>query len=329
MSVTDGVRVLQMGGFDRKAVGDVRGIGTPGKEKSGAQMREEFDAWADEQPTTVRCAHCPDWSFTGPAKEARDVAAAHREQLHPELVGRRTHRRAPVAVFGGKLDDESAAAARRARTEREEQEQLAKIERGRARDLLERMDVGESLGLEETSLDLSIPTDESPTDGGGVSSSSTPQTTEEETMGDTPAASTRQAILELLSGREIATKDIAAELGKSYAAVNTCIMGLLGEGLVTRVRRGVYTTSSTTTQVRQGPAPEPELEPEEPKPSVELEPAARVAPPGHPSPLVRLLSQLSTEDLELAVDEIEQMRRRLDAEHALIATALEEHEQAA
>lgn len=320
MTVSEGVRATSMGQFSREATGTAGG--GIGRYDRPVDIAADHQDWLDEQPATVGCIHCPEFTFTGRAIDARAAAAAHREQLHPELVGKHTRRKPGAgALKRAKSDAEVAQieAAKKARAEQKAADLEERLERTRRR----------LVGLEETSPDLSIPTDESPTDGGGVSSSSTSQTTEEETMGNAPAASTRQAILELLDGREVATKDIAAELGKSYAAVNTRIMGLLGEGLVTRVRRGVYTTSSTTTQVRPDPAPEPELEPEEPKPSVELEPAARIAPPGHPSPLVRLLSQLSTEDLELAVDEIEQMRRRLDAEHALIATALEEHEQAA
>lgn len=116
--------------------------------KTSAELRAESEARRDAQPMSTRCAvdGCG-WTITATAGECRDEAAAHRQAAHPELVGRRTERKQSVGKIGGKVDDDIIEAARRRRTEREQAEQLATIERGRARrgELLEEVDA-ERLG---------------------------------------------------------------------------------------------------------------------------------------------------------------------------------------
>lgn len=43
--------------------------------------------WAQLQPTVGRCAFCPEWTVAGTAAEVRELCAAHRQEIHPELTG--------------------------------------------------------------------------------------------------------------------------------------------------------------------------------------------------------------------------------------------------
>lgn len=72
---------------------------------------------------------------------------------------------------------------------------------------------------------------------------------------------------------------------------------------------------SSTREAPPSP-PEPEA------PVLEIVPAVREETP-HASPLVRLLATLPADDLEDAIADLEQLRRRLDAESNLIGQALE------
>jgi hypothetical protein len=62
-----------------------------------AYMHARLQASADNQPMTVGCLLCPDWpGHTGTAEEARAASEAHREERHPELVGRKVVRKRRV-----------------------------------------------------------------------------------------------------------------------------------------------------------------------------------------------------------------------------------------
>lgn len=53
-------------------------------------MHERLQASSDAQDMTVWCLLCPEWKgVKAPAAEARAAAEAHREEAHPELVGKK------------------------------------------------------------------------------------------------------------------------------------------------------------------------------------------------------------------------------------------------
>lgn len=260
--------------------------------------------WLDDQPSTVRCAHCPDWSFSGTAAEARAASADHRGSVHPEFTNGRRHTKA-----------EKIKAARQARTDREATDREARAVKRRQRELNE---TGESSHGDRHTLELEEPPDALGPAGG--SSSTRTHDQEDDTMAQ-PSSPTKTAILALLDG-ETTTKDIAAAAGKSYAAVNTALQQMLKSGIVTRVRRGVYAAAGAQAAlIVPPPGPEPEHKPER-KIEIVLLPQKGAALE-HVSPLVRLLSKLATEDLEAAAGDLEQLQRRLAAEHALVTEAID------
>jgi hypothetical protein len=102
-------------------------------------MREDHQSWADQQTMTSSCAFC-DWTHEGPALEVREFALAHRQVEHPEACVRRarprgsriTKRKLRSAGEEAQIKID-AAEANRIRAEREQDQMLATIERGRER----------------------------------------------------------------------------------------------------------------------------------------------------------------------------------------------------
>jgi hypothetical protein len=72
--------------------------GAPGGKKA-AVMDAEHQAILDAQPITVRCALCRQWSFTGKALLAREVAKAHRKDVHPDIKPERRKRMPHLRAF--------------------------------------------------------------------------------------------------------------------------------------------------------------------------------------------------------------------------------------
>jgi hypothetical protein len=116
-------------------------------------MRLRHQEWADSQVTTSYCMFCDDWTFEGTAGEGREAALEHRRAKHPEACVRKPRRRGSNMRKRAlrtaseeeqvKVDTEEA---RRVRSEREQAEMLAKIERGRERAALAALDgVAESV----------------------------------------------------------------------------------------------------------------------------------------------------------------------------------------
>lgn len=61
-----------------------------------AYLNERLQQSADAQQMTVGCLLCPDWEVTGSASDARAASEAHRQDKHPELVGRKVVRKKRV-----------------------------------------------------------------------------------------------------------------------------------------------------------------------------------------------------------------------------------------
>ncbi len=109
--------------------------------KTAQAMREEHQSWADDQHTTTTCFFC-DWTYVGSAGDGRLEALAHRQVEHPDACIRKprprgsriTKRRLRSAGQEEQIKVD-AAESNRIRAEREQDEMLAKIERGRARAL--------------------------------------------------------------------------------------------------------------------------------------------------------------------------------------------------
>ncbi len=126
----------------RKAVKAVKPSG-PGYTSEGIRtaesMRQSEQNWADEQITTTSCLFCK-WKHKGTAVECRDKARTHREKKHPEacVIKPRLRRRLRKRSLRSAEEEAQIAVdtteARRLRSEREQNEMLAKIERGRERD---------------------------------------------------------------------------------------------------------------------------------------------------------------------------------------------------
>jgi hypothetical protein len=70
------------------------------KGKSGRVMDAEFQARQDMVPMVARCAWCPDFVFEGLSGEAREAAAAHRLEPHPEARSSRKRWRTWTATNG-------------------------------------------------------------------------------------------------------------------------------------------------------------------------------------------------------------------------------------
>lgn len=81
--------------------------------KLGAQGLAERAAY-DLLTVTERCAHCPDWVFTGTAQEGREAARAHRLEFHPEAVQRRRKIRPKVQSAAEQIKASEAARIKRA-----------------------------------------------------------------------------------------------------------------------------------------------------------------------------------------------------------------------
>jgi hypothetical protein len=112
---------------------------TAAGERSAQAIREDHQAWADQQTLTSSCAFC-DWKHEGPALEVRELALKHRQDEHPEACIRRarprgsriTKRKLRSAGEEAQIKID-AAEANRIRAEREQDQMLATIERGRER----------------------------------------------------------------------------------------------------------------------------------------------------------------------------------------------------
>ncbi len=106
---------------------------------SSEAMRQAHQEWIDAQVISTACAFC-DWTHEGPAGEGRAEARVHREKKHPEacVLKPRMRRRISKKRLRSAAEDAQikvdAAEARRIRSERETNEMLAKIEKGRVRD---------------------------------------------------------------------------------------------------------------------------------------------------------------------------------------------------
>lgn len=73
---------------------------------SADATREYWQGRADAQPLLTACALCG-WSYQGDAAEARQKAAEHRSEAHPEI--RPTRRRRAAGGFRQRLSDEDTA----------------------------------------------------------------------------------------------------------------------------------------------------------------------------------------------------------------------------
>ncbi len=54
------------------------------REKRDPDLERFLAEQADAEPMTARCARCPSWSWTGPAKQARAAFFVHQADEHPE-----------------------------------------------------------------------------------------------------------------------------------------------------------------------------------------------------------------------------------------------------
>jgi hypothetical protein len=113
----------------------------PSTGKPAAVFRAEQQAAADIIQTVTSCLHCLDWTHTGTALQGREASLEHRRVQHPEtllLKPRKGHKGMRKRSLRSAHEEEQvsldAAEANRARSEREQAEMLAKIERGRLRD---------------------------------------------------------------------------------------------------------------------------------------------------------------------------------------------------
>jgi hypothetical protein len=109
-------------------------------------MRFAHQAWLDGQVTTSSCFFCR-WKFKGTALEGREAARLHREQEHPDacirrprIRGSRIKKRAMRSAGEEAQIAVDTAEARRVRHEREMDDALAKVERGRQRAALAALD---------------------------------------------------------------------------------------------------------------------------------------------------------------------------------------------
>jgi hypothetical protein len=107
--------------------------------RTAESLRETLQAFSDQVLTTSSCAFC-DWTHVGTALEGRDAALKHRQKKHPDACIRKPRRQRRISKKSIRSAGEEeqikvdAAEARRVRSEREQSEMLAKIERGRERD---------------------------------------------------------------------------------------------------------------------------------------------------------------------------------------------------
>ncbi len=106
---------------------------------SSEAMRQAHQEWIDAQVISTACAFCS-WTHEGPAGEGRAAARVHREKKHPEACILKPRMRRRISKRKNRSAAEEAQIAvdteeaRRVRSEREQGEMLAKIERGRERD---------------------------------------------------------------------------------------------------------------------------------------------------------------------------------------------------
>ncbi len=105
---------------------------------SAQAMKEAEQALADSQLATSSCMFCG-WTYEGPAGEGRKRAKAHREKKHPEACVIKPRLRRRLSKRSMRSAEEEAqiavdtAEARRLRSQREQKDMLATIERGRLR----------------------------------------------------------------------------------------------------------------------------------------------------------------------------------------------------
>jgi len=280
--------------------------------KKHSEIATEHQAWLDSQETTVRCAHCPDWSFTGAAAEARAAALEHRTETHPEFAGRRTARRTAAASLtrGPKTAQQVAEI---------EASKQARIDRERA-ELEERLEITAER-LNETALEEAPVLAPGSAGEDGASSSPHDDTHQEEEMA-VRIGPREKKVIDLLADGHMRLSEIAAAMDCATEQISSTVYGLVQKRILVKVERGVYALVDAPPR-RAAPPPQPAAEPEpEPEETVDLVQVDE-APPGRtPSPLVRLLSQLTVSDLEDAVGELEHLQRRLQAEHALVTEAL-------
>ena len=68
--------------------------------ESARAFTERLDEFYLSQTVIQRCAHCPEWTFVGPAREGVVAHREHREALHPEIkVTTRRRRQHHLASF--------------------------------------------------------------------------------------------------------------------------------------------------------------------------------------------------------------------------------------
>jgi hypothetical protein len=118
----------------------------PVPQQTSEEMRLAHQAWLDGQVTTSSCFFCR-WKFKGTALEGREAALEHRREKHPEALIRKPRiRGSRIKKRGNRTAGEEAqiavdtAEARRVRHEREMDDALAKVERGRQRAALSALD---------------------------------------------------------------------------------------------------------------------------------------------------------------------------------------------
>lgn len=106
--------------------------------KPAVEMRADEAAYQDTQPIVTTCLFCR-WHYTGTVAEGRAKAKAHREQKHPEACVLKPRRRGLIRKASNRTAAEEAqiavdaAESRRLRYERELNDMLVKVERGRRR----------------------------------------------------------------------------------------------------------------------------------------------------------------------------------------------------
>lgn len=270
-------------------------VGHDGTITIGAIARSH-QAWADEQPTVQLCAFCPGFRFEGTAAECRLIFEQHLQSEHPEKV--RLARLTPK-----QRKAENAKRANRDRAEREDADRLVKVERGRQRDALAAMDAGlpQVPVLEEAAADRLGP------DG---AASSSPDDERIEVV--------NECKIDGCTNDASGAPRMGMHAGK--CAFHRAEVSRRASERMTGKGRGGKTASRAPRGRREAPPVPPEPQPE---PVAETTPARREEHAQAASPLVRLLATLTTDDLASAIDELEHLRRRLDAEQQLIGQALD------
>lgn len=76
------------------------------------------EPWGQDSPITSYCSFCPDLKFEGPANEVAELCREHRAQEHPDLPPPTRRKRANLAGWRSRLNEEEGAEVQVARTRR-------------------------------------------------------------------------------------------------------------------------------------------------------------------------------------------------------------------